>query len=174
MKSNTKSEIPIWIQAIILSKYYFGVLTKRLDNLDVDRYFSVLQFLHENNGCSQQYICNHLAIDKTAMVKVMDYLIKAGYITRKINSKDRREHFILLTKKGFKRTTEVVNAFREIDNEILSKISKKDKDCFVKILNVLVESLQSLPAHDLFFNYQAKKRKESAKKSASAVKTSKK
>ena len=39
-------------------------------------------------------------LDKTAMVKVMDALILLGYIEKKINPRDRREHFVSLTKKG--------------------------------------------------------------------------
>src|SRR3954471_3485545 len=101
-------DIPVGTKALILSKLYYGVISKSLENLDVERYFSVLYFLNTHNGCSQQFICNNLAIDKTAMVKVMDYLIKADYVTRQVNPKDRREHFVTLTKKGIKQTEEIV------------------------------------------------------------------
>src|ERR1044071_8323646 len=117
--------IPVGTKALIFSKLYYGVLSKNLENLDIERYYSILYFLHGNNGCSQQHICNNLAVDKTAMVKVMDYLIKADYVRRKVNPYDRREHFIVLTKKGMKRTEEIVRSFNAIDKEMFSNISKE-------------------------------------------------
>jgi DNA-binding MarR family transcriptional regulator len=115
MKPNIEPTIPFGTQALILSKYYYGALTKMLEGLDLDRYFSILYFLAENNGCSQQFICNHLAIDKTAMVKIIDFLIRSGYIKRSVNPSDRREHFILLTGKGKRESKMVVGAFSELE-----------------------------------------------------------
>ena len=154
MKKQTDKKIPVGTQALIFSKYYYGVLTKSLEDLEIERYFSLLYFLSENNGCNQQCICNHLAIDKTAMVKVIDYLIKADYVKRKVNPDDRREHFITLTKKGLSRTQEIVESFNTLDDEIFRSLSKKDKTTFIKVLTTLTANLKSLPANDLFFNYK--------------------
>jgi MarR family transcriptional regulator, transcriptional regulator for hemolysin len=154
LEKQMDKNIPVGTQALILSKHYYGVLSKVLEDLEIERYFSILYFLNENNKCSQQCICNHLAIDKTAMVKVMDYLIKADYIAREVNPNDRREHFVTLTKKGKKRTEEVVKSFNALDDEIFSAVSKKDKETFIKVLNHLTTNLKKLPANDLFFNYK--------------------
>lgn len=154
--------IPIGTKALILSKYYYGVLSKTLENIDSERYFSILYFLNENNGCNQQCICNNLAIDKTAMVKVIDYLIKNDMVERDINPNDRREHFIKLTKKGHKQTEEVVRAFKAIDSQMFSKISKDDQEVFMRVLSQLSSNLKELPSNDLFFNY--KKTARSSKK----------
>lgn len=147
-------DIPVGTKALILSKLYYGVLSKSLEELDIERYFSILYFLEQNNGCSQQCICNNLAIDKTAMVKVIDYLINADYIKREVNPEDRREHFIVLTKKGQKRTEEIVSSFNVIDNEMFSGVSKKDVDTFNKVLDQVSENLKNMPRTDLFFNYK--------------------
>lgn len=147
-------DIPVGTKALILSKLYYGVLSKSLEELDIERYFSILYFLDQNNGCSQQCICNNLAIDKTAMVKVIDYLIKADYIKREVNPEDRREHFIVLTKKGQKRTQEIVSSFNAIDKEMFSDVSKKDIDTFNKILDKVSANLKNMPRTDLFFNYK--------------------
>ena len=147
-------DIPVGTRALILSKLYYGVLSKSLEELDIERYFSILYFLNENNGCNQQCICNNLAIDKTAMVKVIDYLIKAGYVIRKVNTQDRREYFIILTKKGQKHTEEIVRCFNDIDKQIFSVISKSDKTTFTRVLNLLSEKLKILPGNDIFFNYK--------------------
>ena len=162
MKKQSEKKIPVGTQALILSKFYYGVMSKSLEDLDIERYFSILYFLSENNGCNQQCICNHLAIDKTAMVKVIDYLIKADYVTRTVNPDDRRQHFITLTKKGQKRTEEIVKAFNSLDNEIFTSVSLKDKITFINVLNHLTNNLKSFPANDLFFNYKRTGKKQVA------------
>lgn len=162
---NPKHDTPVGTQALILSKLYYGVLAKSLENLDIERYFSVLYFLHRHNGCCQQFICNNLAIDKTAMVKVIDHLIKLGFVDRNVNPDDRREHFIVLTKKGLKQTEEIVKSFKALDAEIFSTISKEDQATFNKVLCQLSVRLKELPATDLFFNYKKTGRKKRTIKS---------
>lgn len=167
MNINNYTKLSVGTKALILSKLYYSVLSKSLESLDVERYYSILYFLFENNGCNQQCICNNLAIDKTAMVKVIDYLIKAGFVDRNINPNDRREHFIVLTKKGLKQTEEIVNSFNSIDTEIFSSVTKEDQAIFNKVLCQLSSKLKELPANDLFFNYKKtskKLKKESIKK----------
>ena len=162
MPTNTNyAKLSIGTKALILSKLYYSVLSKSLEDLDVERYYSILFFLNENNGCNQQCICNNLAIDKTAMVKVIDYLIKVGFVDRNVNPDDRREHFIVLTKKGLKQTAEIVKAFQDIDKEIFSSVSKEEQVVFNKVMCQLSGKLKELPANDLFFNYKqtARKRK---------------
>ncbi|MES2568368.1 MAG: MarR family transcriptional regulator [Bacteroidota bacterium] len=163
MQSTEKMNVPVGTKALILSKRYYGVLSKCLEDLEVERYYSILYFLSENDGCTQQHICNNLAIDKTAMVKVIDYLIKAGYIDRNVNPDDRREHFIVLTKKGAKHTEEIVDAFKSIDDKIFTEVSKSEKDTFIKVLCLLTSNLEALPSNDLFFNYKKTARKKKKK-----------
>ncbi len=147
-------ELPLGPLALIISKYYYGVLSKRLEKLDIERYYSVLYYLMDNNGCSQQQICNALAIDKTAMVKVMNYLLRSGYLERAVNPDDRREHFVSLTKMGRQQTRIIVKAFEDIENVIFEGVSKAEKQTFFKVAGSLLINLKELPANDLFFNYK--------------------
>jgi len=163
------AKLSVGTKALILSKLYYSVLSKSLENLDVERYYSILFFLNEHNGCNQQCICNNLAIDKTAMVKVIDHLIKVGFVDRNVNPEDRREHFIVLTKKGQKQTAEIVKAFNEIDKEIFSVVSKEEQAVFNKVICQLSSKLKELPANDLFFNYKQTSR---SRKKASINKVS--
>ncbi len=159
MQNKKEIKMPVGTKALILSKHYYGALSKSLEKLDLERYYSVLYFLSENNGCNQQCICNNLAIDKTAMVKVIDHLIKSDLVDRVINPDDRREHFITLTKKGLKQTEEVVRSFTAIDAEIFSNISKEEREIFNNVLDKLSFNLKTLPSNDLFFNYKKTARK---------------
>lgn len=170
MKQLNETTIPIGTRALILSKLYYSVLSKNLENLDVERYYSILNFLYENNGCNQQYICNNLAIDKTAMVKVIDYLIKAGFVDRNVNPEDRREHFIVLTKKGLRQTEEIVNSFKALDEEIFEDVKAEDREIFEQVLLHLTSHLKQLPSTDLFFNMKKTGRKRRKQVSTSQIK----
>ena len=157
MSKAEEIRLPVGTQAFILSKMYYGALTKSLEKLDIERYFSVLYFLYNNKNCCQQVICDNLKIDKTAMVKVMDYLSKAGWVERKINPNDRREHYISLSKKGEKQTKEVVRSFKAIDEKAFSNITESERKAFFKVMFKVCENLEQLPSDHLTFNYKKSK-----------------
>lgn len=160
MKPPVFSDLPVGTRALIVSKLYYGALSKSLGNLEIERYYSVLFFLHHHQNVCQQVVCDHLKIDKTAMVKVLDYLSKAGYIERKTNPNDRREHFISLSKKGEKQTEKIVKSFNSIDEKAFDGVSESDKKSFLKVLNAVSVNLNTLPSNDLFFNYKKTKPKK--------------
>lgn len=153
-------EIPTGTRTLIVSKLYYGILSKKLEKAEIERYFSILYFIRNNNGCCcQQDICDTLYIDKTAMVKVLDTLSKAGMIERKTNPKDRRQYYISLSKKGQAKTKELSKTFSEIEEELFRNVSVKDRETFITVLDQLTGNLESVPKNDLFFNYK-KTRKE--------------
>jgi len=156
---NSTQGIPTGTQTLIFSKLYYGVLTKSLDKLDIDRYFAIILFLSNNKNCCQQVICDSLMVDKAAMVKVLDYLSKAGYIERKVNPKDRREHFIVLSKKGEKQTKEIAKTVELIEKKTFENITKQEEVIFNKVIDQMLENLKELPSNNLFFNYKNTKKK---------------
>lgn len=153
-----KGQLPIGTETLILSKLYYGVLNKSLEHLDVERYYSVLIYLHDHKKCCQQTICNDLMIDKTAMVKVLDYLSKNGYIERKTNPEDRREHFISLSAKGLQGTKEILKAIRLIEKNTFKGISEHERNSFKRVLLQMTTNLKEMPSNDLFFNYKRTKK----------------
>lgn len=153
-----KGQLPIGTETLILSKLYYGVLNKSLEHLDVERYYSVLIYLHDHKNCCQQTICNDLMIDKTAMVKVLDYLSKNGYIERKTNPEDRREHFISLSAKGLQGTKEILKAIRQIEKNTFKGISEHERNSFKRVLLQMTTNLKEMPSNDLFFNYKRTKK----------------
>lgn len=156
---DVKLDIPTGTQTLIVSKLYYGVLTKSLDKLEIDRYFAVLLFLFHNKNCCQQVVCDSLKIDKAAMVKVLDYLSKADYIQRKTNPKDRREHFIVLSKKGEKQTKEIQKAVQLIEQKAFEHVVKQDEVVFKRVLDRITENLKEMPSNkELFFNYKSTKK----------------
>lgn len=157
-KSNIEIEIPIGTKTLILSKLYYGILSKSLEKLDTDRYYAILNYIQNNNGCCcQQNICDSLYIDKTAMVKILDTLSKSGLIERKVNPNDRRQHYILLSKKGEKQTKEITKTLLGIKKQMFANVSDKDKQTFMNVLDEVTENLKGIPKNNLYFDYKKTK-----------------
>lgn len=151
-------DIPTGTRTLLLSKLYYGILSKSLDKLDIDRYFAVLLFLSKHKNCCQQVICDNLLIDKAAMVKVLDYLSKAGLIGRKTNPNDRRQHFIVLSKKGEKQTKEIQRTVQLIEQKVFENVPKADEIVFKRVMEQLSINMKQMPLNHLRFNYKNTKK----------------
>jgi DNA-binding MarR family transcriptional regulator len=85
--------LPLGRSLAILTKNYYGALTSKLAHLDIDRHFSILILIESlESGCSQQFICQQLNIDKVSMVRMIHYLIEKKYISKIVNKDDKREY----------------------------------------------------------------------------------
>ena len=62
--------------------------------------WSVLAVLWKTDGCSQQIIADTTSRDKPSVTRLIDNLVKEGYVTRESHETDRRTNLIYLTQKG--------------------------------------------------------------------------
>ena len=155
LNEKKKIAIPVGTQTLILSKHYYGVLSKSLENIGVERYYAILYYILHNDGCCcQQDICDKLAVDKTAMVKILDHLGKLGFTERNVNPADRRQHVIRLTKKGKEQTKIISKVFASVEKKMFKNISEAEKEIFTNVLNRVKTNLKAMPSNDLFFNYK--------------------
>ena len=145
-----KEILPFGTEALIFSKVYYSVLVKRLESLEIEKYFSILLFIGKYKGCTQKQICDALFIDKATMVKMIDYLSELEYIERKVNPKNRREQNIFLTELGLERIKNVKDAFDEIDNYIFDGLSLEERKNFVEKIITMTDKLKILPQNALW------------------------
>ena len=142
-----------------MSKLYYGALTMKLHHLDIDRYFVVLLLLHSKAApMCQQEMCDTLHIDKTYMVKVVNYLQKSGHIAKTTSDEDRRRQLITLTDKGVRVVPEIQQAIQEMDQKILDEIDSKELKQFHACLSRIADGLLALPGHPVTLNYKSSKK----------------
>lgn len=160
MNNNICDRLPLGRSLAILAKTYYGALTKRLEHLEIERYYSIL-ILIENNGttCTQQFICDELKMDKVSMVRIIDYLIDKKYVKKVVNPNDRREHFIQLTTKAIKILPEIHMAIDEVNAAALNGINKVAQKELYHNLNAIQRNLAHLPAQKIFINYKKSNKK---------------
>ncbi|MBL0049115.1 MAG: MarR family transcriptional regulator [Bacteroidetes bacterium] len=155
MNSNLCDVLPFGRSLAVLAKTYFGALTKRLEHLEIERYYSVLVVIEDSEGpCSQQYICDKLKIDKVSMVRIIDYLIKKKYVKKLLNPNDRRAYLVELTKKSISLLPEIHQAIDSVNKEALHGISKEKQKELYKHLSLIQKNLEHLPTQKIYINYK--------------------
>ena len=152
------SGFPLGRRFGLLMRLYFGALTKKLEALDIDRHYSILILLEASEeNCSQQYISNLLKIDKASMVRVIDYLVKKGYIRRGVNPKDRREHHICLTEKARRMLPKIHKAINSLNETATAGLTASQIKSFHAGLDQLTLNLLDEPAHTIIVNVKKTK-----------------
>lgn len=139
-------------------RLYFGALSKKLYKLNIERYFSALIMIEEDYPhTSQQEIADHLGINKAAVVRILNYLTKQGYVIREPDETDGRKHRIALTPKAVNRMPQVHKAVQELNVFCAKNASAAEWKIFLKVLKQVHENLTALPAHELIVNVRTKK-----------------
>jgi DNA-binding MarR family transcriptional regulator len=155
MPTTICASLPFGRFLAILAKSYFGALTKRLDHLEIERYYSILILIDKTeHPCTQQFICSQLKIDKVSMVRMIDYLLKKDFIEKIQNPNDRREHFIVLKKKALKIMPELYTAIEELNNAAMSGIPEEEQKKLLEQIATIQSNLETLPTEKIYINYK--------------------
>ena len=142
----------------LLAKSYYGALAKKLEHLELTRYYSILLYIEAagEQRCTQQHICDHLKIDKVSMVRMIKYLLVNGYVVKSLNTKNRREHILELSSKSMEILPQIHRAIEEIDAVAFKGMTEKQKNFFVSSLHQLEENLNKLPVEKITIHYKKK------------------
>jgi MarR family transcriptional regulator, transcriptional regulator for hemolysin len=156
------SKFPLGRRFAILTRMYYGALTKKLERLDIDRHFSILILLHTaGKECTQQYISDVMKKDKASMVRIVDYLTDKGYIRRVSNPDDRREHHIKLTEKAKKIMPAIHKAIHELNKAATRGLTEQQAKMFDGFLYAIGVNLSDQPSYNVIVNF--KKAKQNSK-----------
>jgi DNA-binding MarR family transcriptional regulator len=145
----------------VLTKYYVGALSAKLAHLDLDRHFYLLhQIAASTEPLTQSQLGDIILQDKSAMVRIVDYLVERGYVKRIQNPSDRREYFIALTSKARAIVPEINEAFENLDQSALNFLSEKQLSCLHECLDTISKNLAELPSTQVKIEVKRKSRKE--------------
>jgi MarR family transcriptional regulator for hemolysin len=140
-----------------LTKQYIGKLTIRLEHTPVERYYFPLYLIGKNNGTiSQKELAELLLMDKVSMVRILDALQADGFIVRKVNPDDRRQHLLHMTEKAEPWILEIEQGIKETNDYFLNLIEPEIRPKFEAILTDLITKTQEIPADGFEFFYPRK------------------
>lgn len=147
-KDKQLCEHPLGRAMAVITKTYWGALSKKIEHIGIDRHFTTMVAIDKaKEKCTQQYLSDLLKIDKVEMVRVLDYLVTKGMITRAVNPRDRREHIIQLTPKAKKIMPEIHDGITQMNKIALKGFSKNDQELFKGFIEKIILNLKNLPVN---------------------------
>lgn len=147
--------IPLGKNFGFLTKYYIGIVSRKLVDLDIDRYYYALVVIHESeNAICQKELAQEIDADNVTMVRIVDYLSDKGYIKRIQNKDDRRAYHLVLTEKALMSLPKIKIAFEEANAICFGGFNKAEKNEFQRLLLKMNDNLHRHPRMEVKLNYK--------------------
>lgn len=108
----------------------------------------MLNYLYKNNGCIQREIAQDCHMEPASITSVLNSMEKAGLITRKKVTGDKRALQVWLTEKGFEMKKIVDEIFVKMADECFMGFSEEEKalagEFLVRIHKNMIEAEQQV------------------------------
>ena len=105
--------------------------------------WSVLYHLWENDGLSQQDLCNLTYRDKPSVTRLIDNLEKQKLVKRVSSKEDRRKNIVTLTDNALSLQQSTFELANKTMDEALSGIKKADVAVVKEVLHKVFTNLQT-------------------------------
>lgn len=137
-------EIAVYINILNsrIKKYFLDKLQENGINMTPEQYL-VMDILWDEQSISQQKIADIIKKDKNSVTKFIDSLEKNNLVCRTIDKNDRRINKIELTEQGLALKNEATEVAIKFMNDTIKGISEKDLDNFVRVLQQIINNLES-------------------------------
>lgn len=103
----------------------------------------ILEFLAEQGACRMNELGKALNSTMSAVTAIVDKMITLKLVKRERSRKDRRVVKVILLDKGKKTAKRVRDGRRNCANELFAKLTRKDKDEYIRILKKVYNNLRS-------------------------------
>ena len=102
----------------------------------------VLECLLTSGHCKMHTLVDALKVKFSAVTAIIDRLVKTGFVMREHGKEDRRTVFVSLSAKGKKVLSQVYQQRRKIFMQVFSRISAKEREEYLTILEKIVNNLK--------------------------------
>ena len=108
--------------------------------------YIILKAIEENAEIIPTQLAEILEKDKTTVTRLIDTMVKNGFIIRKHNRADRRSHKLLYSEKAQQVMDEIRPKTDAVIGKIRARFEPEELQCFLKILTELraIECLEDL------------------------------
>jgi len=154
MKEKSEQLFPLGKLFGLLTKQYIGILSAKLEDIPLNRYYYPFWLIAQNNKTiTQQNLSKQLQADKVVVVRIVDYLESVGFINRIDNPQDRRSHLLEITEKGKPYVNIIEEAIKSTDQLFLENIDNKNQTVFSEELINLADKMETIPGHRIALFY---------------------
>ncbi len=91
-------------------------------------HFAVLSCLDEFGARSQREISEHLRMDASDLVALVDWLEQVGFVRRRRDPRDRRRYAVELTARGRRAVRARARVADRLNAELLARLSRDERD----------------------------------------------
>ena len=137
-----------------IGKKYFGILTYNATDKTIDRYQSVFLVVVKSGGVSQQKLANMIDVDKSTIVRMVDYLQEKGLVERTVNPDDRREHIVLPTERAQLVARSMADDYVKVNDAAFKGFTRSERELFYQMLDRIYTNLLPLPSDQYTIQYQ--------------------
>jgi DNA-binding MarR family transcriptional regulator len=104
------------------------------------KHFGLLCALHQHGPQPQGWLGDHLGIDRTTMVQLVDELERRGFVERQRNPVDRRSYAVTITEAGVDVWRRARRGVDRWEREFLEALAPEERDQLRSFLARLVEA----------------------------------
>ncbi|GAA4531823.1 MULTISPECIES: MarR family winged helix-turn-helix transcriptional regulator [Nonomuraea] len=128
----------------LLRRVYARFTAEALSDDPRSRDFVVLDTLADQDADSQLELAERLGINRTIMVRLVDRLQQAGYVTRTRNPANRRSYVLSITEEGRKARDAMREAVAERDARVTASLTPGERERLNELLSLLLPEPEPL------------------------------
>jgi len=133
-----------WHLGVLLSAYQTSVVTVLGDFPHGPRGYQTLAAVVRGDQPSQLALATHLGIDRTVMTYLIDDLVAAGLVERRLNPSDRRQRKIVATAAGAGTYTDLERRVRAAEDKLLGALEPAERQVFRQVLRRVACDLRDI------------------------------
>lgn len=128
--------------------YLTNLVSQDLANLYTDRFgiahteWRVMAVLGITSGVSAAYVAEKTAMDKVAVSRAINGMIKRGLIDRKFAHDDKRRSELALSETGRKKYQKIVPLVQEYEKTLLKQLDENETQALSTVLSKLTEFIR--------------------------------
>ncbi|MCF6470372.1 winged helix-turn-helix transcriptional regulator [Nonomuraea sp. MG754425] len=138
-----------WTLGVLLRAYQGTVVTVLGDLPHGPRGYQTLAAVVGGAHPTQLALAAHLGIDRTVLTYLLDDLVAAGLVERRLNPADRRQRRIVATGAGTRTFGELERRVRAAEDGLLGALDAAERDTFRTLLRRVACAVRDIePATD--------------------------
>jgi len=103
--------------------------------------FLVMEYLNRKKESKMTCLAQYLSITTAAITGIVERLVKAGYVGRVFDPKDRRIINIKLTAKGAELVSRISEQRKQMITRVFAKLTGGERETYLKVLQRIREVL---------------------------------
>lgn len=129
----------------LMGKQIHGIINTQFLDIDLGNSQGIqLLIIHHNPGIEMNQLKEIMAVDKATITKLIQKLVRKGYVKKEVNENDKRRFSLFLTKKGEEKTPVIQNKIQFVNDIIVSGFSNKEKNDLLVLLEKVRMNLSKI------------------------------